>query len=64
MQENGFVKKPRLNVLFMTSETGKEIITIYIFPIIPRSKGNQMIKFGQLIEYKMRNSFLQKSCRK
>ena len=29
-----------------------------------RSKSNQAMKFGQLIEYIKRNSFLQKSCRK
>ena len=29
-------------------------------PTISRSKGNQTMKFGQLIEYNMRNIFLQK----
>ena len=28
---------------------------------LPRSKGNQAMKFGQLIEYNMRNNFLEKS---
>ena len=28
---------------------------------ISRSKGNQAMKFGQLIEYNMRNIFLEKS---
>ena len=28
---------------------------------ISRSKGNQAVKFGQLIEYNMRNIFLEKS---
>ena len=31
-----------------------------ILPTISRSKGNQTMKFGQLIEYKMRNTFLEK----
>ena len=31
---------------------------------ISGSKGNQAIKFGQLINYSVRNIFLQKSCRK
>ena len=31
-------------------------------PDIARSKVNQAIKFGQLIEYNMRNVFLKKSC--
>ena len=30
-------------------------------PNISRSKSNQAMKFGQLIEYNMRNSFLEKS---
>ena len=30
-------------------------------PNISRSKGNQTMKFGQLIEYNMRNIFLEKS---
>ena len=30
-------------------------------PNILRSKGNQAMKFGQLIEYNMRNIFLEKS---
>ena len=33
-------------------------------PDISRSKGNQTMKFGKLIENNMRNIFLQKSCRK
>ena len=34
----------------MKSSTRKQIIAIHIFPNISRSKGNQAIKFGQLIE--------------
>ena len=37
----------------MTSQTGPEIITIHILPNISRSKGNQIMKFGQLKEYNM-----------
>ena len=33
-------------------------------PNILRSKGNEAMKFTQLIEYNVRNTFLQKSCRK
>ena len=36
-------------------------MTIHILTNISRSKGNQAIKFGQLIEYKMQNIFLEKS---
>ena len=45
----------------MTSQPGKQIIAIYTFPNISRSKGNQTMKFGQFIEYNMRNIFLGKS---
>ena len=44
----------------MTSQTGTQIITVHIFRNTSRSKGNQTIKFGQLIEYKVRKIFLQK----
>ena len=47
----------------MTSSVGKQIITIHILPNISRSKGNQTMKFGQLVEYKVKNTFLQKSCK-
>ena len=33
-----------------------------MLPNISRSKLNQTMKFGQLIEYKMRNIFLEKTC--
>ena len=35
--------------------------SIHILPNISRSKGNQTLKFGQLIEYNMRNIFAEKS---
>ena len=31
-----------------------------MFPIFSKNKGNQTMKFGQLIEYNMRNVFLEK----
>ena len=37
-----------------------ETIAIYILPNIPRSKSNQLTKFGKLIEHVMRNIFLKK----
>ena len=40
----------------MTSQTGQQIIAIHILP-----NSNQTMKFGQLIEYNMRNTFLEKS---
>ena len=35
----------------MTSQPGKQIIAIHILPNITRSKGNQTMKFDQLIKY-------------
>ena len=43
------------------SQPGKQTIAIHLLPNISRSKGNQKMKFGQLIEYNMRNIFLEKS---
>ena len=43
----------------MTPQTGKQTIAINILSYISRSKDNQTIKFGQLIEYNMRNIFLE-----
>ena len=48
----------------MTLQPWKQTITIHVFPNISRSKDNQTIKFGQLIECNMRNIFLEKSQRK
>ena len=45
----------------MTPQTGQQIITIHILSSISGSKGNQKIQFGQLIEYNMKNIFLEKS---
>ena len=39
----------------------EQIITIHILPNMSRSKGNQAIIFGGLIEYKITNIFLQNS---
>ena len=45
----------------MTSKTEKQTTAIHIFPNISRSKGNEITKFGQLIEYNMGNTFPKKS---
>ena len=45
----------------MTSQTGQQITIIHILSNTLRSKGNQTTKFGHLVEYDMRNSFLEKS---
>ena len=45
----------------MTSQPGYQSIAIYILTNIPKSKSNQAMKFVQLMEYNMRNIFLEKS---
>ena len=44
----------------MTPPSGQQIVTIQIMQILPnisRYKGNQAMKFGQLIKYNVRNIF-------
>ena len=41
----------------MTSQTGLETIAIHILSNISQSKGDQSMKFGQLIEYNKRNIY-------
>ena len=62
--KNGSIRKIRLLSKSMTSQPGQQTIAIHILPNISRSKGNQAMKFGQLIEYNMRNIFLEKSYKK
>ena len=45
----------------MTSQARQQITTIHVLLYISGSKDNQTMKFGQLIEYNMRNIFLEKS---
>ena len=39
----------------MTPQPGKQLNAIYILPNISTSKGNQTMKFAQLIEYNIKN---------
>ena len=48
----------------MTSEAGLQTIATYILSNISQSKGNQIMKFGEVIEYNKKNIFLQKLCGK
>ena len=41
----------------MRWQFGKQILTMHILPNISKSKRNQIMKFGQLIEYNMTNIF-------
>ena len=45
----------------MTSQPRKQTIAKEILPNISKSKDNHRNKFGQSIEYNMRNIFLEKS---
>ena len=45
----------------MTARRRNQAIIMHMLPNISRSKGNQTMKFGQLIEYNMKNVFLGKS---
>ena len=61
MQKNSLIRKPRLISRLMTSQTGQQLITMPILSNISRSKGNQSMKFGQLIEHNMGKIPLEKS---
>ena len=61
MQKNGSIRKLGLISKFLVSQTGQQIFTIYILLNISRSKDNQTMNFGQLVEYKIGNIFLEKN---
>ena len=42
----------------MMSQPGQQTTTIHILSNISRSKSNQTMRFGQLIEYNKRNIFI------
>ena len=49
MYKNGLIGKMRLISKFMTSQPGIQLIVIHI-PNISRSKDNETMKLGQVIE--------------
>ena len=55
MWENILTKILRLVLRFLTSQPGKQTITIPILTKITKSKGNKAIKLGQLTEYRNRS---------
>ena len=61
MYKSGLIRKIRFISKFMTSQSGQQSIAIHILPNISRSKDNQTMKFGQLIEYNKRETFVEKS---
>ena len=61
MYQNSLVRKIRLILKFMTSRSSKKTIIIHILSNILRNNSNKTMEVGQLIEYNMRNIFLEKS---
>ena len=61
MQKTCLISKIRLISKFMTSQAELQTIAKLILLIISRSKGNQTMKLGQLIELNMKHIFLEKS---
>ena len=57
-RKNGLIRK--IMLISKMLQPGLQTIAIDILPNISRSKDNQAIKFGQLIEYNMRNIFFKK----
>ena len=45
----------------MTSQPGKQTITIYALSNLSGSTGNQKMKFSRLVGYNKRNFFLEKT---
>ena len=63
MQKSDLIRMIRLSSKYMTPKPGKQTVAIHILPIISRSKGNQTMKFDQLIESNIRNIVLEKPYR-
>ena len=55
--KNGLLRKLWLVSNFMTSQIGQQIIKMNILSNITRSKGNQAMKFSQLIYYEKREIY-------
>ena len=58
--KNISIRKIKLISKSMRPEPDKKTIAAHLFPFMSRSKGNQAVKFGQLIEYNIRNIFVEK----
>ena len=61
MYKNGLIRTNRLFLKSKTSQPDQQTIAMPILPNISRSKGNETMKFGQLIEYNLRNIIVEKS---
>ena len=64
VRKNDLITKIRLISKFLTSQPGKQTIAVHIVVTISRSKGNQTMKLGKLIEYNKKNIFRQILCTK
>ena len=64
MKKIGLIRKLRLFLKFMTSQTGQRTITVHILSNVIKSKGKQTMKFPQPTEHNMRNVFLEMSTTK
>ena len=60
MKQNGLIRKIMLVLKFMKSQPSQQTIVMHILPNISRYKDKQTMNFGQLIEYNMKNIFLEK----
>ena len=60
-RKNGSIREIILISKSMMSQPGKPTIATHILLNISRSKGNQAMKFGQLIECNTTNIFVEKS---
>ena len=59
--KNGLIRKIILISKSMTSQPVQQTIAIHMMSNISRGKGDQAMKFGQLIKYTKRNIFVKKS---
>ena len=55
------IRKISLIVKFLTSQPGWQTIAMHLLPNISRSKDNETMRLSLLIEYNMRNIFLENS---
>ena len=62
-RKNNLIRNVRLISIFWRHRLCNKELQ-YTFSNISRSKGNQKMKFSQLIKYNVTNIFLRKSCRK
>ena len=63
-RKNGSIRAISLIWIFITSQPGLQRIITHLLLNISRIKGNQTMKFDQLIDHPKRYKFLWKLCRK